>query len=141
VHELVLLDGDAGFLTEPIMHENLKGIDAFVERHLRYADYEAAEMLRVRSKDLGDQRRGRFFGTWPERRRALKLHVWYRLPGRPAIRFLWMYLVKRGFLDGKQGRVYCQLLAVEEALINAKLLELELKQDQARTQGAEGLST
>jgi hypothetical protein len=60
-----------------------------------------------------------------------------RLPGRPAIRFLWMYLVKRGFLDGKQGRVYCQLLAVEEALINAKLLELELEQNRVRgKQGA-----
>jgi glycosyltransferase involved in cell wall biosynthesis len=140
VHEHVLLDGEAGFLKQPIMHENLKGIDAFLERHLRYADFEAAEMLRVRSNNLGDQRRGRFFGTWPERRRALKLHVWYRVPGRPAIRFLWMYLVKRGFLDGKQGRVYCQLLAVEEALINAKLLELE--QAQARgTHGTEGLSS
>jgi glycosyltransferase involved in cell wall biosynthesis len=137
VHEHVLLDGQAGFLKQPITHENLKGIDAFVERHRRYAAFEAAEMLRVRSGDFGDQRRGRFFGSWPERRRALKLHVWYRLPGRPAIRFLWMYLVKRGFLDGKQGRVYCQLLAVEEALINAKLLELELEQDQVRRkQGA-----
>jgi glycosyltransferase involved in cell wall biosynthesis len=142
VHEHVVLDGVAGFLKQPIMHENLKGIDAFVERHMRYAGYEAAEMLRARSRDFGDQRRGRFFGSWPERRRALKLHVWYRLPGRPAIRFLWMYLVKRGFLDGKQGRVYCQLLAVEEALINAKLLELELKHGQAKgTQGAEGLSS
>jgi glycosyltransferase involved in cell wall biosynthesis len=142
VHEHVLLDGEAGFLKQPIMHENLKGIDAFLERHLRYAEFEAAEMLRVRSNNLGGQRRGRFFGTWPERRRALKLHVWYRVPGRPAIRFLWMYLVKRGFLDGKQGRVYCQLLAVEEALINAKLLELELEQAQAKgTKGAEGLSS
>jgi glycosyltransferase involved in cell wall biosynthesis len=141
VHEHVLLDGEAAFLKQPIMHENLKGIDAFLERHLRYADFEAAEMLRVRSNNLGDQRRGRFFGTWPERRRALKLHVWYRVPGRPAIRFLWMYLVKRGFLDGKQGRVYCQLLAVEEALINAKLLELELEQAQAKGTGAEGLSS
>jgi glycosyltransferase involved in cell wall biosynthesis len=131
VHEHVLLDGEASFLKQPIMHENLKGIDAFVERHLRYAAFEAAEMFRVRSGELGDQRRGRFFGSWPERRRALKLHVWYRIPGRPAIRFLWMYLVKRGFLDGAQGRVYCQLLAVEEALINAKLLELALERDQA----------
>jgi glycosyltransferase involved in cell wall biosynthesis len=128
VHEHVLLDGETAFLEEPIMHENLKGIDAFVERHLRYAAFEAVEMLRVRSGELGDQRPGRFLGSWPDRRRALKLHVWYRLPGRPAIRFLWMYLIKRGFLDGKQGRIYCELLAAHEALIDAKLLELELEQ-------------
>jgi glycosyltransferase involved in cell wall biosynthesis len=133
VHEHVLLDGDAGFLKQPIMHENLKGIDAFVERHLRYAAFEAAEMLRFHSGEMGDQRPGRFFGSWPERRRALKLPVWYRLPGRPAIRFLWMYLLKRGFLDGKQGRIYCELIAAHEALINAKLLELDLEQ---RNRGA-----
>jgi glycosyltransferase involved in cell wall biosynthesis len=138
VHEHVLLDGETAFLKEAIMHENLKGIDAFVERHLRYAAFEAAEMRRVRSGQLGDQRPGRFLGSWPDRRRALKLHVWYRLPGRPAIRFLWMYLVKRGFLDGKQGRIYCELLAAHEALIDAKLLELELEQGEGE-QPAEGL--
>jgi glycosyltransferase involved in cell wall biosynthesis len=132
VHEHVLLDGETAFLKEAIMHENLKGIDAFVERHLRYAAFEAAEMMRVRSGELGDQRRGRFLGSWPERRRALKLHVWYRLPARPAIRFLWMYLVKRGFLDGKQGLIYCELLAAHEAFINAKLLELELEQGEGQ---------
>jgi hypothetical protein len=120
------------------MHENLKGVDAFVERHLRYAAFEAAEMLRFRSGEIGDQRPGRFFGSWPDRRRALKLHVWYRLPGRPAIRFLWMYLLKRGFLDGKQGRIYCELIAAHEALINAKLLELELEQGKGE-QAAERL--
>ena len=95
-------------------------------------------MLRFRSGEMGDQRPGRFFGSWPDRRRALKLHVWYRLPGRPAIRFLWMYLLKRGFLDGKQGRIYSELIAAHEALFNAKLLELELEQ-RKRVQSAERL--
>ncbi len=36
-----------------------------------------------------------------------------------------MYVLKRGFLDGSQGRVYGELIASYEALINAKLLELE----------------
>ena len=125
VHEHVVLDGKTGFLNEPIMHENLKGIDAFVERHLRYAALEAEEMLRARAHASGDRRSGRLLGSWPDRRRALKVHVWYRLPARPAIRFLWMYLIKCGFLDGKEGRLYCQLIAAQEALINAKLLELE----------------
>jgi hypothetical protein len=36
-----------------------------------------------------------------------------------------MYLVKRGFLDGRPGLAYCQLVAAYEALIDANLLELE----------------
>jgi glycosyltransferase involved in cell wall biosynthesis len=126
VHEHVLIDGKEGFLQHALMHENLKGIDAFMERHVRYARLEALEILRYQRGELSDQRRGRFLGSWPERRRALKLKVWYRLPGRPAIRFLWMFLVKRGFLDGKEGRIYCQLIAMYDAMINAKLAELEL---------------
>jgi glycosyltransferase involved in cell wall biosynthesis len=125
VHEHVLLRGRAGFLQQPLMHENLKGIDAFVERHKRYAALEVEEILRARRGEVAQQRRGHLLGSWPERRRALKTHVWYRLPARPAIRFLWMYIVKRGFLDGRQGRVYAQLLAAYEALIDAKLLEAE----------------
>jgi glycosyltransferase involved in cell wall biosynthesis len=125
VHEHVLLKGVTGFLKEPIIHENLKGIDAFIERHLRYAEAEAQEMRRI-TRDRGtEQRRGQLFGSWPDRRRYLKVRVWYRVPMRPAIRFLWMYFVKRGFLDGREGRVYCELMAAQEALINAKLLELE----------------
>ena len=125
VHESVLVDGEAGFLESTLYHENLKGIDAFVARHLKYAGLEAQEMLRVRQGRLAGQRTGRLFGTWPERRRFLKLNVWYRMPGRPLVRFVWLYFVRRGFLDGRAGRVYCSLLASYEALIDAKLAELE----------------
>jgi glycosyltransferase involved in cell wall biosynthesis/uncharacterized protein YbaR (Trm112 family) len=125
VHEHVIVDGETGFLRSPLMHENLKGIEAFVRRHTRYADLEAQEMLRVRDTRSRTAASGRPFGSWPERRRWLKLTVWYRMPFRPAIRFLWMFVVKRGFLDGRQGLVYCQLLAAYEAMIDARLLELE----------------
>jgi hypothetical protein len=124
VHESVVVEGEVGFLRETLYHESLKGIDAYVERHLRYAALEAAEMLRVRRSEVTGQRRGHLWGTWPERRRFLKLNVWYRLPARPLIRFVWMYVVKRGFLDGRAGFVYSQLLAMYEILIDAKLAEL-----------------
>ncbi len=127
VHEHVFVEGRKGFLQHPLVHENLKGIDAFVERHLRYAGLEAIELRRARLKLAAGEREGRLLGSWPERRRALKTRVWYRLHGRPLIRFLWLYLVKRGFLDGRQGLVYSQLLAFYEALIDAKLLEAELE--------------
>ncbi len=123
VHEHVQVNGPVGFLRNPLRHENLKGIDAFLARHLRYASLEAQEIINTRAGRASGQRPGRLLGSWPERRRWLKLRVWYRLPWRPAIRFAWMYFWKRGFLDGRQGLVYCQLLAAYEAMIDAKLLE------------------
>jgi glycosyltransferase involved in cell wall biosynthesis/uncharacterized protein YbaR (Trm112 family) len=125
VHEHVLLDGEAEFLAEPLMHENLKGIAEFVRRHNRYAELEARELFDRRRDRSVDQRSGKWFGTWPERRRALKRHVWYRVPARPFVRFFWMYFVKRGFLDGRPGLVYSRLLASYEAAIDAKLQELK----------------
>ena len=131
VHEHVAIDGEPGFLKHPLTHENVKGLDAFMWRHVRYAGLEAVEMLNARVKGGGNRLEGRLLGSWPDRRRWLKLKLWYRLPARPVIRFFWMYIVKRGFLDGKQGRIYCQLLASHEVLINAKLLELELVTSEA----------
>lgn len=124
VHESVIVDGRLAFLKETLYHESLKGVDPYLERHLRYAQLEAEEMLRVRNGGRSGQREGRLFGSWPERRRFLKLRIWYRMPARPLVRFLWMYVVRRGFLDGRPGLVYCKLLAMYELLIDAKLAEL-----------------
>lgn len=137
VHEQAAVRGATDFLREPLMHENLKGIDAFVERHLRYAQLEAEEILKRRAGQARGQRPARLFGSWPERRRWLKTHVWYRLPMRPAIRFCWLYFVRRGFLDGRAGRVYCQLIAAADAMVDAKLLELEQQRAIARGQARE----
>ena len=62
-----------------------------------------------------------------DRRRALKDRVWFRVPGRPTVRFLWLYVVKRGFLDGRQGRIYCRMIAMYDAMIDAKLAERKLR--------------
>jgi glycosyltransferase involved in cell wall biosynthesis len=129
VHEHVLVDGPTAHLDEPLIHENLKGVGAWMERHISYAALEASEMRRALGRNGNDGVQPKFLGSRLERRRAIKTRIWYRLPFRPAIRFLWLYIVKRGFLDGRAGRAYCELVAAYEALIDANLLELELRED------------
>ncbi len=131
VHEHVVVNGAVAALSEPSYHENLKGVDAFIRRHQRYAALEAEEILLHRRRDLHGRRAGRILGTKQERRRALKMDVWYRLPARPLIRFVWMFVLRRGFLDGRQGLVYCELISAYEAMIDANLLEL--RQSRAKT--------
>jgi glycosyltransferase involved in cell wall biosynthesis len=122
VHEHMIVPGRIGTLRSALMHENLKGLTAFVERHNRYSDLEAAEILRP----AADRKRGSFTGTWAERRRALKDRVWFRMPARPIVRFLWLYVVRRGFLDGRRGLLFCSLIAMYDFLIEAKLVEHKL---------------
>jgi glycosyltransferase involved in cell wall biosynthesis len=139
VHEHVVIDGEVGYLTSPLIHENLKGIGAWLDRHVRYAELEAREIRRAGSTS-DDGLRSSFRGTRAERRRALKTRVWYRMPMRPAIRFFWMYVVKRGFLDGRQGLAYSQLVAAYDAMIDAYLLELgNAEKDNGDGRGGDGV--
>lgn len=122
VHEHVVVRGRVRTLRHAIMHENRKGIAAFIERHNRYAALEAEEILRPSQ----GRRRGSFAGSWAERRRALKDRIWFRLPARPLVRFAWLYVVKRGFLDGRRGFLFCALIASYDVFIDAQVTEQRL---------------
>jgi glycosyltransferase involved in cell wall biosynthesis len=118
VHEHLVVDGRVEESSIDLMHENLKGISDYVGKLNRYADLEAEEILHPTT----DLQAGSLRGGWPERRRALK-RVWLRVPGRALVRFTWLYLVKRGFRDGRAGLIFCGLIAVHDFLIEAKVAE------------------
>jgi hypothetical protein len=46
------------------------------------------------------------------------------MPCRPLAKFLWLYLLKRGFLDGRAGWTYCRLQSMYEYMIVVKMAEL-----------------
>ncbi|NES66750.1 MAG: glycosyltransferase family 2 protein, partial [Okeania sp. SIO2D1] len=66
-----------------------------------------------------------FFGASEvDRRRALK-DFSLRLPFRPVIRFIYMYIFLKGFLDGQGGLAWCTLQAFYEYLILIKVWEMK----------------
>ncbi|MEO6723937.1 MAG: glycosyltransferase family 2 protein, partial [Blastocatellia bacterium] len=65
------------------------------------------------------------FGSPLERKRFIK-RMWARLPFRPLLRFIWMYFVKLGFLDGRPGLIFCTLMTMHEAVISAKMYEQQI---------------
>lgn len=127
VHEHVVLDGKAGYLRHDLLHEDFKSISAFVERHNRYSTWEAAVYHEFRQGRSGVQSiRASLFGAPLERKRWIK-QLWVRLPLRPALRFLWMYLARLGILDGRPGFIFCVLMSFHEAMISAKSYEFQRK--------------
>jgi len=44
-----------------------------------------------------------------------------RIPGWPLLRFLHMYILKGGFLEGREGFAYCASMGWYEYLIRAKM--------------------
>ena len=108
-------------LSASYLHDLSSGGEAeWLDKHRRYARAEAQAHLAgsggARLADL-------FAGDRLVRRRALK-RLSYALPGRPALRFVYQYLLRRGFLDGRPGFHYCRLLARYEGFTTDELRRL-----------------
>lgn len=127
VHEHVVLEGKTGFLRHDLLHEDFKSISHFIERHNRYSTWESTVYGEFRKGRSGVQSIDASLMGDPVRRKRWIKKLWVRLPFRPAARFLWMYLFRLGFLDGRPGFIFCVLMSFHEAMISAKSYELQLK--------------
>lgn len=127
IHERLIVDGRLARLQTPLIHEDLKGLAAYIDRHNRYSTWEAV----VRHQFLttghwgADSIRPRLFGNVQERRRFLKQIV-CRIPGEHWLWFLYHYIGRLGFLEGRAGLVASQMRAQYIANIHAKMAELRL---------------
>jgi len=126
VHEHVLLDGPAGYLENPLIHHDYKGMERYFERHNVYSSLEAVEASRTLTAPQSAQSLpALLWAKGPERRRFLKNLAYRFLPARSLFKFIWMYLIKLGFLDGRLGFRYCLLHTFYEYQVSLKLEELQ----------------
>jgi len=117
VHEHVIVNGNTGNLICEMDHYAFPSIEVFVEKHNRYSNWEARVELESRPGAGGIQKAN--VGM----RRRLKR--WSRrLPFRPLLRFLYVYVWQRGFLDGVEGYYFARLHAIYEFLCVAKTREI-----------------
>jgi glycosyltransferase involved in cell wall biosynthesis len=124
VHEHMVVDGTIGYLKGEMHHEDRRGRDYLWQKHQNYAELEAREMLKT-TQGLGrGGLRPSFFGNALERRRAVKERIWPRLPARWLLRFVYMYLLERGFLDGAAGLDMCLFMTRYEREISRKFSSL-----------------
>ena len=123
--EREVCDGKTGFLKETYPHYTCsKGLSRWIEKHNRYSSDEAQETLRQLEKGSVNWRELFFGSSEVERRRALK-DLSLRLPLRPVLRFIYMYFMLGGFLDGRAGLAWCTLQTFYEYLILLKAYEFK----------------
>jgi len=119
VHEHVLVQGETGRLKCEMDHFAFPSVEVFVEKHNRYSNWEACVALeRYLGKGPAPQK-----GAVGLRRFLKKLS--HRMPCRPLLRFLYVYLMQGGFLDGREGYYFARLHAFYEFLCVAKTFELK----------------
>ncbi len=116
-HEHVELDGRVLRLEHELDHFAYPTISAWVEKHNRYARWEAEMYERFLAEPIPST-----IGPGKRFKRLLK-KVYLRLPMRPLIRFLYAYVIRLGFLDGKPGLVFCGLLSFYDFLCWANVYE------------------
>ncbi len=117
-HEPMVVQGEIGRLKTEMLHYAFPTIDAFVERHNRYSNWEA----RVAVENVGESKASKSErGRW----RVLRKRIQKYAPFRPFLRFCYVYFWQRGFLDGREGYYFARLHAVYEFLSVAKTYEFK----------------
>ncbi len=125
IHERLLVNGRVARLQTPLIHDDFKGLEAYVDRHNKYSTWEA----RVRYQFLTTGRWGeqsikpRLLGDAQQRRRFLK-HIAMHMPLEPWLWFIYHYFLRGGFLEGRRGLIASQIRANYIAMVRAKIFEL-----------------
>jgi glycosyltransferase involved in cell wall biosynthesis len=117
INPVSVIDGPSDYLSGYLDHFPFsKGIEHWISRHNDYSTLEAKQIV------AGERPltfRGLFSGDRGERGRNQKA-LFYRLPARPLLKFIFLYIAKRGFLDGPEGFHYALLQSFYELLIVEK---------------------
>ena len=107
-----------GTFDEPYLHYAFSnGFKAWLKRHLEYADAESTVLVEAR-RAASIRLRELLSSDKVTRRRSSKLLAFVMpLSMRPLMRFIYVYFVRRGFLDGRAGFLYAFMLSTYEAMI------------------------
>jgi glycosyltransferase involved in cell wall biosynthesis len=124
-HEHVELAGRTKRLEHVLDHHAYPTVACWVEKHNRYAIWEAAQYEHFLKQPIPST-----IGQGKRLKRLLK-KVYLRLPMRPLVRFLYSYVFRLGFLDGKPGLVFCVLLSFYDFLAWANVYETQVNQAEA----------
>jgi len=128
VHEHVVVPGKTGKLRNAISHHNVESLSRYIRKHDEYSNWEAQTWLH---RDAGHEDLPPWlFGNQAQRRRWLKTKF-LRLPGSPALFFLYKYFLRFGFLDGVPGLIYCGFQGIQFFHIKAKIYEAKMRAEGA----------
>ena len=125
--EHIKVAGQVADLSGEILDDNLNSLTWWTEKHNAYASREVVDLLNLEfgflprdaPADLGPGQAGR--------KRWLKERVYARLPGglRALAYFLYRYILRGGFLDGREGLAFHVLQGFwYRFLVDAKLAEV-----------------
>jgi acetyltransferase-like isoleucine patch superfamily enzyme/glycosyltransferase involved in cell wall biosynthesis len=122
VHEHIIIDDPIGKIKEPMLHEDRRGLEHYFAKHNRYSTLEARQLfIEITQPETQDKSANVTAET--RRRRWLKRNVTQFVPLPSLWRFLYMYVIKLGVLDGAAGFEFCRFIATYDSMVALKLRE------------------
>jgi glycosyltransferase involved in cell wall biosynthesis len=114
-------EGPLEYLDEPYDHHGFsKGVAEWIERHNAYSSREVELIERLGSEPI---RLADLCARDPVVRRRFLKHLAAKVGFRPLLRFVYAYILRGGFLDGRPGLMFCLLRVAHELHITVKLAE------------------
>ncbi len=114
-----------------ILHYSDRSLDQFFAKFNRYSTWQANYMLRVYKNGMTKINWTNFF-TNPFYAKAIIKDLWTFIPFTPFIRFVYMYFLRLGFLDGRYGFMIAFFYAFEDYVAKTKYLEMREKSPRLR---------
>ncbi len=126
---IVLFEGRSVELVHDSLHHDDKGLSAWIDKHNNYSTREMQDYFNSLSsssstgldKEHNLDAKARF-------KRFLRWKIYYKLPAgfRAYAYYFYRYYVRMGFLDGREGKVFCFMQAYwYRFLVDAKIFEAQ----------------
>lgn len=119
--ECYVPEGKVGMLKNDFIHQDLKHFSTWIDKHNKISLMAAERYIEMKEGKIDEAIAGR---SWLGK-------VWDRVPLllRPFLMFFYVYIIKFGFLDGKEGLIYHLHHAFwYNLLIYTKVKEIEFRQ-------------
>jgi glycosyltransferase involved in cell wall biosynthesis len=125
INPVTKVNGPVGDISAHFDHYPFsKGLAHWLERHNRYSTMEAEQIVGGGPSDLQFKPLQAIVARDKNQRRFHQKELFYRLPFRPSLMFLLLYVGRLGFLDGRAGLVYARLRSIYEYMIVLKAREM-----------------
>jgi glycosyltransferase involved in cell wall biosynthesis len=123
VHENMVVNGPTGFLSNWLIHDSNQSLSYWIAKQNDFSDWNAA----LRSRQVGYRlpRLAELVSGDPVvRRRAMK-RLYLAVSFKPLLMFFYLYVIRLGMLDGKEGLYFCLLRVTHELNTEVKRFERE----------------
>lgn len=125
INEVLEVDGEVIQLKSYFDHFPFsKGYQHWIQKHNIYSSLEASKIVDDRQHSVSYSLKDALFAKDISKRRYNQKGIFYKMPGRPFLKLLYMMFFRGALLDGYQGVKYSLLQAIYEYFIVIKTKEI-----------------